>query len=101
MRLAGDYQQARTEFLDAAARRGARITHHEHPLRGPDGGELATDVAVLGRPDAPRRLLVISGTHGVEGFAGSLCETAWLRDGVDLPNDLAVVVIHALNPYGF
>jgi hypothetical protein len=44
---------------------------------------------------------VVSGTHGVEGFAGSLCQRAWLRDGVDLPRDLAVVVVHAINPYGF
>ncbi len=101
MQLAGDYQQARTEFLDAAARLDARISHYEHPLTGPDGGNLATDVAVLGSPDAKRRLLVISGTHGVEGFGGSLCETAWLRDGVVVPDDVAVVVIHALNPYGF
>ncbi len=101
MRLAGDYQQARTAFLDAAARRGARISHHEHPLRGPDGGGLATDVAVLGRPGATRRLLVISGTHGVEGFAGSLCQTAWLRDGLEVADDVEVVLVHALNPYGF
>ena len=101
MPLAGDYQQARSAFLDAAADRGAVLTHHDHPLTGPDGAALATDVALLGPPDAPRRLLVISGTHGVEGFAGSMCQTAWLRDGVDLPDGLGVVMIHAINPFGF
>ncbi len=101
MQLATDYQEARRRFLAAAERAGATLTVHEHPQRGPDDGPLATDVAVLGPPDAPARLLVISGTHGVEGFAGSLCESTWLEDGAARPKDLAVVVVHAMNPYGF
>lgn len=101
MELASDYQQARTDFLHAAAECGAVLTGIDHPRRGPDDAELATDVAMFGEPDAPNRLLVISGTHGVEGFAGSLCQTAWLRDGVSIPADLAVIMIHAINPYGF
>lgn len=101
MKLAADYHRARSAFLDAATGAGATVTSHAHPDRGPDGAALATDVAVLGSPNARHRLLVISGTHGVEGFAGSLCQTAWLRDGVELAADLAVVIVHAINPYGF
>jgi hypothetical protein len=101
VRLAADYEAARTAFLDAAHAAGARILSHAHPDAGPDGGVLATDVAVLGPPDAPDRLLVVSGTHGVEGFAGSLCQSTWLRDGVDLPAGFGVVLVHAINPYGF
>jgi hypothetical protein len=102
VRLAADYQAARSGFLDAAGTAStASLVSHAHPERGPDGGALATDVAILGPPDAPDRLLVISGTHGVEGFAGSLCQQAWLRDGVELPPGLAVVLVHAINPYGF
>lgn len=101
MILAGDYQAARRAFRAAAAAAGADVRGIEHPLSGPDGGVLATDVAVLGDPAAPNRLLCISGTHGVEGFAGSLCQTTWCRDGVDVPGGLAVVIVHAINPYGF
>lgn len=101
MKLATDFQTARAEFLDAASTVGATVSSHAHPERGPDGAALATDVAVMGPPDARHRLLVISGTHGVEGFAGNLCQTTWLRDGVELPGDLAVVIVHAINPYGF
>jgi hypothetical protein len=101
VRLAGDYQDARAAFLDAASTGGATLRTHPHPAAGPDGGALATDVAVLGSGDAPHRLLVMSGTHGVEGFAGSLCQTAWLRDGVATPEGLDVVLVHAINPYGF
>ncbi len=99
--LAPDFARARSAFLEAAADAGATVTSHEHPERGPEGGVLATDVAVLGPADARHRLLVVSGTHGVEGFAGSLCQTRWLREGVVLPGDLAVVLVHAINPYGF
>lgn len=101
MSLADSYGTARQEFLDAAATAGGTIVSHAHPERGPDGTVLATDVAVFGRPDARHRVLVISGTHGVEGFAGSMCQTLWLRDGVATRDDLAVVVVHAINPYGF
>lgn len=100
-KLAADYTEARARFLDAAQAAGARLTRHDHPDRGPAGEALATDVAVLGRPDAPARLLVISGTHGVEGFAGSACQVLMLRDRAPVPDDLAVVVVHAINPYGF
>ena len=43
-----------------------------------DGGALALDVATLGEPDAPAVLLIVSGTHGVEGFTGSALQYHWL-----------------------
>ena len=101
MRLARDYTEARGRFLDAARAAEVRVVHHDHPLAGLSGEPLATDVAIVGRPDAPTRLLVISGTHGVEGFAGSMCQTAWLTEGAPLPDHLAVVLVHAINPFGF
>src|SRR3954451_2310779 len=101
VQLPTDYSQARARFLDSAVAAGARLHAHDHPLRGPAGEVLATDVAVLGPPDAPARLMVLSGTHGVEGFAGSLCQRVLLERGMTLPDDLALVVVHAINPYGF
>ena len=41
-----------------------------HPLKGPDGEALATTLAEVGPPEAPRSLMVVSGTHGIEGYAG-------------------------------
>jgi hypothetical protein len=101
MALPADYAEARGRFLDAARGAGARLAARDHRLAGPGGEALATDVAVVGRPDAPVRLLVISGTHGVEGFAGSMCQTRWLAQGAPVPDDTAVVLVHAINPYGF
>jgi hypothetical protein len=70
VQLAQDYTEARGRFLDAARGAGAQLVEHAHPLTGPGGEALATDVAVIGRPEAPTRMLVFSGTHGVVGFAG-------------------------------
>jgi hypothetical protein len=48
-------------------------------------------------------LVLISGTHGVEGFCGSACQIAATALGLfdDLPPKIAVLLIHAINPYGF
>ena len=98
-----DYQAARAKFLKAAAAAGGALEAVTHPERGPDGGELATDVAWFGSKNAQRALVMISGTHGVEGFCGSGAQVDWLRRGGagDLPTGVAVLMIHAVNPYGF
>ncbi|HEY4344381.1 MAG TPA: M14 family metallopeptidase [Parvibaculum sp.] len=97
------YQQARSRFLAAAKAAGAELVHHIHPLKGPDGAEIATDVARIGPASARQILGFGSGTHGVEGFCGSGVETALLSNGFAeaLPADTALVFIHAINPWGF
>ena len=100
------YAQARKLFLDAARAAGARLESHEHPdARGAEGETLAMDVALLGDAAAPSALVVTSGTHGGEGFCGSGCEVALLSDASFLKRaeaaNVALVFIHAVNPYGF
>ena len=97
------YADARARFLAAAAAAGARIETLRHPLRGPAGEKLATDVARIGAPDATKLLVTISATHGVEGHCGSGIQVASFADGVlrALPADTAAVAIHAINPHGF
>ena len=74
------YAEARAAFLDAATAAQAQLSSDEHPLRGRDGEVLAVDVAVVGDPAAPKRLLVTSGCHGVEGYCGSGVQIAALQD---------------------
>ena len=95
--------EARDEFLAAARRRGATITHWPHPLTGPHGEALACDSAWLGPADASRALVIISGTHGVEAYAGSGPQIAFLRGPLSqhLPPDTGVLLMHAVNPHGF
>jgi hypothetical protein len=96
-----DYPAARAKFREAAKAAGAAIETLAHPNRGPDGGELSTDVALVGDRNAERVLVMISGTHGVEGFCGSGAQVDWLRRGEAAPAGVAVLLIHAINPYGF
>src|SRR5262245_23163022 len=98
------YTGARAKFYDLARKAHARITTFGLPrVRGREGEALAMDVAWLG-PAAPRgAVIVTSGTHGVEGFAGSGVQCAFLaaRDFTLRRPDVAVVLVHALNPFGF
>ena len=99
------YAQGRERFLAAAAARGAHIEHFVHPMRGADGEALAADVAALGPPQAAAVLLLHCGTHGVEGFCGSGLQHALLSEGREIDDALAagarVVLLHAINPWGF
>ncbi|PBC20259.1 ABC transporter [Mesorhizobium sp. WSM4311] len=98
----GDFAALRQGFREAAERAGAELSEYVHPLNGPDGETLATDVALLGRRDARKLIVVISGTHGVEGPFGSACQTAWLgqKNLRRLPDDIAILAIHLINPWG-
>src|SRR5262249_5886165 len=52
----------------------------------------------------PERLLVlVAGTHGVEGFCGSGILVGLLANGLpeDLPPNTSALLVHAINPYGF
>lgn len=101
---AAPYAEARRATLAAAEAAGATLTSHPHPRPGPDGEPLATDVARFGAPvgEADHVVLVLSGTHGVEGHAGSGLQRNLIASGrLDgLPPGVAVVLVHAVNPYG-
>ncbi|WP_093798653.1 M14 family metallopeptidase [Streptomyces sp. Wb2n-11] len=101
-----DYSRARADFLAAAEEAGARLRTFTLPGHsGPDGGELCVDTAYLGPSDPAKLLVTVSGTHGIEGFCGSACQTGiLLREGVAKAaagTTTGVLLVHALNPYGF
>ena len=97
-----DYARSRTRFLEHCDAAGVPVQTHLHPLAHPDGGHLATDVVRLGPLSAKRLLVLTSGVHGPELMAGSACQSGWLRQfgTQSLPPDTAVVLIHAINPWG-
>ncbi len=99
-----NYLQARQNFLKAAQDIPADLKTYPLSVLGVQGEELAIDVATVGEKSPDRIILVTSGIHGVEGYLGSAVQTAWLRTLRDNPSSFdttAVVLIHALNPYGF
>jgi hypothetical protein len=98
-----DYATARARFSLVCAKQGAPIRSYVNPSLGPSGEELATDVVWFGAKNARKVLVLTSATHGVEGFCGSGAQIDWIISGgpASLPDDAAVLIIHALNPYGF
>jgi hypothetical protein len=99
------YAEARSKFLQASADAGLQVESHAHPLKGRDGEPLAMDVARDGPPDATRLLVLSSACHGVEGYCGSGVQVSALRDARWREHaheqGVAVLYVHALNPYGF
>lgn len=99
------YARERADFLDQAADLGAELSAHVHPRRGPDGEELAADVARFGAPvgRADRVVLMTAGLHGVEGHAGHGLQHQLMSSGRlgSLPDGLAVVLVHGANPFGW
>jgi hypothetical protein len=101
--FSASYGEARAKFIAAASAAGGALERIDNPNRGPDGGDLSTDVAWFGPRTAEKVLVLVSGTHGVEGFCGSGAQIDWLRRGeaAGLPAGVAALVVHAINPYGF
>ncbi len=93
-----NYQQARDRFRQAASRLDAERSAHAIDV----SKHLTIDIATIGSSDAAKAIIVSSGVHGVEGFFGSAIQSAWLSDRktADFDN-IRMVFIHAINPYGF
>lgn len=100
--LVQDYGSARAQFLAACEARALPVVSYRHPAHGPDGNPLYTDAIRMGPRDARKALLINSGTHGVEGYAGSDAQVHLLRtlDASRWPADTAIVLIHLINPWG-
>ena len=97
------YEVARRRFRDAASAASATVEQHRVET-GEAGADLTIDVATVGAREPEWVVVVSSGVHGVEGFFGSAIQLAWLSrqtGGEPTPGDGAVVLVHAVNPYGF
>lgn len=97
-----DYYEARQKFLEAAKScpHVESIDHIPISTTGYEAQELGIDIAWMGSLDAKNILIHISGTHGVEGHAGSGIQRNLLEEPLDLDKDTAIIFVHGLNPYG-
>jgi hypothetical protein len=99
-----DYRAARAQFIEAAEASDLGITTRVlEGAEGPDGKPVFLDTAMAGPRAAKSALLLISGTHGVEGYFGSGAQTGLLREGLArrMPRNVKLVMLHALNAFGF
>jgi hypothetical protein len=100
------YGSARASLLNRMAPfSAAQHKVFECPGRTPAGERLATDSLWLGSSDASKVLVLLSGTHGVEGFAGSgvLFDLLELinKGHIALADNIALLIAHALTPWGY
>jgi hypothetical protein len=94
--FAETYAEAREAFRAEAQAAGGQLeTLDVVEVEG--HGMLTIDAAIFG-PESSRALVVSSGLHGVEGFAGSAIQRQCIASGAS--EGVRVVLIHALNPFG-
>uniref|UniRef100_A0A0G4HK32 DUF2817 domain-containing protein n=1 Tax=Chromera velia CCMP2878 TaxID=1169474 RepID=A0A0G4HK32_9ALVE len=114
------YEEAREKFLTAAETLKDKgsffVDVQSFPLDIPDTTGVFIDICQIRKKDSTQPptfskcLVHSSGVHGVEGFAGSAVQVGFLRLLVDASvplefalsgGDAGIVLIHAVNPYGF
>jgi predicted deacylase len=99
-----DYREARHAFIQACEAADLGVTSRLNgSVTGADEKPLFLDTTTIGARDAKKALLLISGTHGVEGYFGSGVQTGLLREALRTraPKGAKIVLLHALNPFGF
>ncbi|MGE5650535.1 MAG: DUF2817 domain-containing protein [Bacillota bacterium] len=104
--LPGSYLESRDRFRELGERIGAvqQCFFHDDPddadVAPP---QLSTDTAYLGAADAPVLVVIASGTHGVEGYAGAACQFRFMHDYSThhARSGFAYLLVHAVNPWGF
>jgi len=99
--FSSDYISARTHFRELSDQLTDNL--NTYPVFS-SGEDLTIDVATLGEPKARCTVIISSGLHGVEGFVGSAVQIAFLDRLIHHEihmSDYNVVLIHAINPYGF
>lgn len=101
---AASFLDARAKFLASAKTSGGIVETISNPhAQGPDNEELSADIAYFGASGADTFLVMLAGTHGSEGYAASPILIALMQSGLlqALPSGIAVLLVHAINPYGF
>jgi hypothetical protein len=97
------YAEAQEKFRQLAKGDDSRYLEFVYTPAGPQREKLSTAVHWRGEPDAPLVLVIQSATHGVEGFAGSAIQLDALQRLAEepLPPGVGLLLIHAINPFGF
>ncbi len=101
------YDDCRKNFLDDAKQveqiyKGVQIAALE--IESVATQDLTIDYCYIPAQKSFKRLLILtSAVHGVEGYVGSAIQQMFLKELVQKNNldDLGVLLIHGVNPYGF
>jgi hypothetical protein len=103
-----NYEASRAQFLKNVEELKASVPnlkYQAHAIPSQVTSDLFTDSLYLppksGKTD--RLLVLLSGTHGVEGYVGSALQSIFIKENFWQKRDenLGILFVHALNPYGF
>lgn len=101
------YSEATEKFVQLAEALPLASTLQRLSYAGltPSGAALETPYVWIGPREARQVLVLMSAVHGVEGYSGSAIQVDLLRrlstGQAVLPEGLAVVMVHAVNAWGF
>lgn len=102
------YEDARALFLkniSVLKKEIPGLRHQELPIPSFTAENLVADTLYL--PPASKKkerlLIIVSGIHGIEGYVGSALQNLFLEENFFNQRDenLGILIVHALNPYGF
>lgn len=97
------YDACRAGFLSSVQKSGVKAETGRWQVPSKIDQNLFIDYAYFPPTGEPRGLLILSsGVHGVEGFAGSAMQQLFLQDTLPTLDrkSLGILVIHTINPYG-
>jgi hypothetical protein len=90
-----DYFKAREKFRAAAKNKNMDCWSEKIQ------DDLTIDFAYR-NPESEKLLIIVSGVHGVEGYAGSALQLIFLdKIYSQFKDSFAILLIHSYNPYGF
>lgn len=94
-------------IIELGEKYGAGISTYSHPEKGPQEDIIFCDSLYFGPLGAEKIMVIISGTHGLEGPAGAEFQIRLLEtmsrnmEEIVLPDNTGLLIIFALNPWGF
>ena len=98
-----DYKACRNHFREIIRTKKQLESRHEIFSNSVNNLDYDCDAFYLGKQDARKVMVFISGTHGIEGFCGSAIQRYLLTEifpTLESNDDCAFLFIHALNPWG-
>lgn len=98
-----DYSACRDQLRHFSESFQDKISEHKIYNNHVKGKDYDCDVLYLGKLQSTKLLVLISGTHGIEGYCGSAIQRYLLSNLSDYEcclSDCAILIVHALNPWG-
>lgn len=98
-----NYEASRASFRESCQRVAANIKGKCGIFHMPTDQDLTIDYGLFTTSNAKKLLIVVSGNHGPETYSGAAAQELLMQSYMPMfaKAGIDVVLVHALNPYGF